>query len=154
MTLAVKLFLWSLVVIWVTGPLYITYTNFTYGNCNELGRKFHQKVTRLWICTVKPGALDRNRISPLTCKMTQLSRGQFSTFILEFQYSVNLTFMCTGKPKLCVTHFIALFHLLQQSSTKFAIPLKVYFLLLWIRASIWDHVPSCVFQWPLGYNRM
>ena len=40
------------------------------------------------------------------------------------QYSVNITFICTGKPKICVTHFIVIFALLWWFGTEPAISPK------------------------------
>ena len=40
----------------------------------------------------------------------------------QLQYSINITFICTGKPKIHLTHFTAIFSLL-WSETEAAVPL-------------------------------
>ena len=40
------------------------------------------------------------------------------------KYGINIAFICTGKPKIYVTHFIVIFVLLQVSGTKPAVSLR------------------------------
>ena len=51
----------------------------------------------------------------------------------RLQHNVNITFICTGKSKIHVTHFIVIFALLQQSGTEPATSLRyacIIFLIL------------------------
>ena len=41
--------------------------------------------------------------------------------LIDYSNSININFICTGKPKICVTLFIAIFALLWWSGTEPAV---------------------------------